>query len=212
MPRAAPLIAADGALTHRRIIAEATRLLYERGYHATTMRDIAKAVGTKAGSMYSHVTGKQEILREIGLGSMEDLVASGIGAVQKHPDEPAARPDAFIHFHAEYHTRFRFRAIVGDDGLRSLTESNLQAALHVRDEYEQILKQTLELGRDQLGWHVPDVSVAAFAIPTTCKAVSVWYRDDGRLSYTQLADLYSDSCLTALRESGSHTGSASPPS
>jgi AcrR family transcriptional regulator len=198
----------DGAATRRRIIDEATILFYERSYHATSMRDIAQAVGIKAGSLYNHFTGKQEILLDIALGSIEDLLAGGRRTVEKHPDDPAARLVAFIQFHVEYHTKFRFRAIVGDDGLRALTETNLHKALAVRDEYEQILKRTLELGRDRLGWHVPDVSVAAFGIATMCTAVGVWYRDDGRLSHTEIADLYSDFCLAGLRESGNGMGSA----
>jgi AcrR family transcriptional regulator len=196
----------DGAATRRRIIDEATMLFYERGYHATSMRDIAEAVGIKAGSLYNHFTGKQDILLDIALGSMEDLLAGGLRIVEEHPDDPAARLDAFIHFHVDYHTCQRFRAIVGDDGLRALSESNLPKALAVRDEYENILKTTLEFGRDKVGWHVPDVSVTAFAIATMCTAVGVWYREGGRLSPTQIADLYSDFCLAALRESGTLAG------
>ena len=45
--------------TEARIRREATELFYERGYHATSMRDIAARVGIKAGSLYNHFPGKQ---------------------------------------------------------------------------------------------------------------------------------------------------------
>jgi TetR/AcrR family transcriptional regulator, transcriptional repressor for nem operon len=48
--------------TRERIVAEADRLFYERGYEHTSFADIADAVGISRGNFYYHFKSKDEIL------------------------------------------------------------------------------------------------------------------------------------------------------
>ena len=48
-----------------RILAEASRLFHQKGYAATSMREIAQAVGMEAASLYNHIKGKEGLLAEI---------------------------------------------------------------------------------------------------------------------------------------------------
>jgi TetR/AcrR family transcriptional regulator, cholesterol catabolism regulator len=43
---------------------EAARLFAERGYHGTSIGDIAKAMGVQKGSVYAHIESKQDLLYE----------------------------------------------------------------------------------------------------------------------------------------------------
>lgn len=47
------------------IVAAATRLFTERGYHAVRMEDIAEATGITAGALYRHHRNKQALLQEV---------------------------------------------------------------------------------------------------------------------------------------------------
>lgn len=44
------------------IMAAAVRLFHERGFHATSMQDIADAVGLHKGSLYHYISGKEDLL------------------------------------------------------------------------------------------------------------------------------------------------------
>ena len=55
-------ITREADLTRDRILAEAAKLFRNQGYATTTLRQIANAVGIKAGSIYYHFTSKDELL------------------------------------------------------------------------------------------------------------------------------------------------------
>ncbi len=78
--------------TKSRILSESLRIFADRGYEATTMKDIGAAVGIKAASLYAHYSGKEELFRavfESALRTWEKLVsgffarAEGIGDLQE---------------------------------------------------------------------------------------------------------------------------------
>jgi AcrR family transcriptional regulator len=51
--------------TRRRILAAALDLFAERGYHATSMRDLARAVGVRESALYHHFSSKERILETV---------------------------------------------------------------------------------------------------------------------------------------------------
>ncbi|RAK11738.1 TetR family transcriptional regulator [Halanaerobium saccharolyticum] len=51
--------------TREKILNEALELFAENGYHGTSMREIAKAVGIKGSSIYNHFSGKEEIFSDL---------------------------------------------------------------------------------------------------------------------------------------------------
>lgn len=66
-------MASDGAVAIRR---EAVRLFAARGYDATSMRDIAKAVGLLPGSLYAHIDSKEQLLLEIVETGIDDFLSA----------------------------------------------------------------------------------------------------------------------------------------
>ncbi len=68
-----------------RLIAIATDLFKANGYAGTSMRDLAAAVGIEAGSLYSHVRSKEEILQAICFGMANKFM--------RHLDQVLARKD-----------------------------------------------------------------------------------------------------------------------
>src|SRR5918999_4660864 len=162
------------ASTEQRILDVATVFFYEKGYHATTMREVAARVGIKAGSLYNHFPSKEALLFEIAEGVMQDLLAGGREAVAAE-SQPREQLRALVRAHVVYHAEQRFRAKVADDQLNALGPERRTQVVAVRDEYERLWRDVLDAGRAQHGWIVPDTPVVTFAVPTMCTAVDVWY-------------------------------------
>jgi AcrR family transcriptional regulator len=185
------------ASTEQRILDVATVFFYEKGYHATTMREVAARVGIKAGSLYNHFPSKEALLFEIAEGVMQDLLAGGREAVAAE-SQPREQLRALVRAHVVYHAEQRFRAKVADDQLNALGPERRTQVVAVRDEYERLWRDVLDAGRAQHGWIVPDTPVVTFAVTTMCTAVDVWYRESGRLTPSDVADLYEELVLGAV--------------
>jgi AcrR family transcriptional regulator len=183
--------------TDQRILEAATALFSEKGYHGTSMREVAAAVGIKAGSLYNHFPGKEDLLFTIARGVMVELLEGGRSAIAGH-DEAADRLRALVRWHVVYHAEQRFRARVADEQLHALGPERRTQVVQVRDEYTRLFKDILEQGRGEDGWLVPDVSLITFAIGGMCTFVDAWYREDGPLTPAEIAELYADFILTAV--------------
>jgi TetR/AcrR family transcriptional regulator, cholesterol catabolism regulator len=61
----------------------AERLFSERGYQATTIREIARELQIEGGSLYSHISSKQALLYEIVLRGSEQFLRAGRDALAK---------------------------------------------------------------------------------------------------------------------------------
>jgi len=74
-------------MTRDEILDAAAQIISQKGFHATSMQDIARAVNLQKASLYHHVTSKQEILLAL-LDRALDLLIARIEAVVVKPLEP----------------------------------------------------------------------------------------------------------------------------
>jgi AcrR family transcriptional regulator len=72
--------------TRERLSIEAARMFSARGYHGTSIGDLAGALGIRKASIYSHITGKHDLLAEAALAgavafhAAQDAVGDGAPA------------------------------------------------------------------------------------------------------------------------------------
>src|SRR5918998_2561138 len=83
----------------------ALTLFAERGYHGTSMKDIAAAVGMRAPSLYNHVGAKQELLVEIverTLVDLQRLHAEAVGSTRDVAEALRRAVEAHVRYHARH--------------------------------------------------------------------------------------------------------------
>jgi len=126
-----------------RLLDAAAKLFSERGFHATSMRDIAKAVGMLSGSIYYHFESKEEMLLAVYEEGVRGVAERVEQAVAKH-DAPWARLEAACAAHLS-------GLIAHRDYARVMIETSPDAAggagrriRELRREYESRFRQLIE--------------------------------------------------------------------
>jgi AcrR family transcriptional regulator len=192
-----------GTQTERGIYEAAVRLISERGYHGTSQRSIAVAVGLQMSSLYHHFPSKQDLLVEIMARSMRDLISAVEQAVaQADGDGPEQRLRAAIRGHILFHADRRQEAFILDSELRALEPAGRELVIKLRDQYEQIFADILQQGMAEGVFRIPDCKIAVFMLMAMCTGVAVWYRPGGRLPLETVADIYTDLFLRGALAAG----------
>lgn len=179
------------------ILSEAVRIFREKGYHATSVQDIADAVGLQKGSLYHYISSKEELLYKIFEKStgaltvqLKEIVNSDSSptdklrqAIQAHIVALCDELDTFTVYIAER------RTLAG----RIQNRVRAEAERHAR-----LLQEILQEGIARGEFREVDSKVTTNAILGMCNWLHQWYSPTGRLSPEQIADLYSDLIVGGL--------------
>jgi AcrR family transcriptional regulator len=140
---------------------QAARLFAEKGYHGTSIGDIAEAMGVQKGSVYAHISSKQDLLWEIaskGAGAFH-------AALDAIPDELAAveRLRLALRGHLRVVAEQLEVATVFVREWRYLSDERRDQFLAERRRYDERLRELFREGRD-LGELRSDLDLAAAAL------------------------------------------------
>ncbi|NSC20844.1 TetR/AcrR family transcriptional regulator [Streptomyces albus subsp. chlorinus] len=185
----------------RRLLLGAVQAFAERGFHATTTRDIAGRAGMSPAALYIHYKTKEELLFHISRVGHERSVAVLEEAVEGAADcaERLARAvRAFVRWHAGHHTTAR----VVQYELAALEPEHYQRIVVLRRRSEEILRGVLEDGVAAGEFDICDIRGTALAVMSLCIDVARWFSPEGRRTPDEIGALYAD---LALRMAG-HRG------
>ncbi len=126
---------------------EAARLFAEKGYHGTSVGDLAKAMGVQKGSLYAHIDSKQDLLWEIASGGAAAFHAA-LDAVPE--DAPAVeRIRLAIASHLRVVSEQLDVATVFTREWRYLLDERREAFVAERRRYEERIRDLFRDGREQ---------------------------------------------------------------
>lgn len=181
------------------ILDSALRNMNERGYHGTSMRDIARDADITVASIYHHFKSKQEILQDIMTRALHDAIAMTRGALLRAGGLPDAQLQALVRAWVMFHTTRQLDALVGATELRSLNEAGRRLVVALRDEQEGLFRDVVERGVEEGAFEVEFPRDAVRGIINMGQSVCTWWRSDGPLRAEELADRYADLALAMVQ-------------
>jgi AcrR family transcriptional regulator len=175
----------------------AERLFSRQGYHATTMRHLAAALGIEGGSLYSHISGKYELLRTIVLRASEQFreAAREVLAAGGRPSEQLHR---LMQRHVAIVVESIDRAVIYHHEWQHLEDEDRALLKRHRDEYESAFRQIICAGMTCGEFVARDERLASISVLSLLNWTYQWYRPDGPLTADALANHFYTTIMCGL--------------
>jgi AcrR family transcriptional regulator len=186
------------AYKRERILEEAVKLFYERGFTGTTLDDIAAELGVTKPFIYTHFRGKVDLLAALCKPTIE-LSLAAVANAAALPGTPTERlrhaitdftkvvlqrqPNIAIYFREE----------------KNLSPDALAEINGLRRQFDHVLSGLLIEGAASGEFEIEDHSLAALALGGMISWAYTWYRPGGRLTLEETAGRMAD---LALRMAG----------
>ena len=181
---------ATAAGTLRRMLLSALVQFADRGYHAVSVRDIARGVGVRPSSMYEHTGSKEELLLDLMVIGHEDHREWLQRALGVAGDDPLAQMDRVMRAHVEFHATYPMLARVCNREIGSLSPAHLEKVMTIRNDSTGIILRVIEHGVHSGAFAVPDSYLAAAAIGAMGIRVAEWYTPESGIAVDDVADAY----------------------
>jgi len=181
------------------ILKAAAQIFRQKGYHAASMQDIADAVQLQKASLYHHIDSKQDILLAI-LDMALDLLIDDLQQVVASDYSPEEKIKRAMSGYIERLTEDGDLAAVLLLEYRSLEPELRAQHIQRRDRYENLWRGLIRDGVSAKVFRPVDEDIATFALLGVQNWTITWFREDGRMTAHQLADLFCNLFLNGLRE------------
>ncbi|RPI15571.1 MAG: TetR/AcrR family transcriptional regulator [Ignavibacteriae bacterium] len=181
------------------IFLTAERLFKEKGYMASSMRDIAAELDIEAASLYSHIKSKDEILETICF-RMADQFLESIAEANDLYFNAEERLKMAIKSHIKILTGDLNASSVFIREWRHLNEPRLSEFKELRNKYENEFRSILQNGEDENVFQTVDKKFAVLTILSALNWITEWYKPEGEMTSDEIAENLSAFILNGLRK------------
>ena len=169
------------AYKRERILEEAVKLFYERGFSGTTLDDIAGKLGVTKPFIYTHFRSKVALLEAICRPTIEMSLAAISHAAGQRGSASERLFNGIVDFSKVVLQRQGNIAVYFREE-KNLSEAGLADINALRKRFDRVLSELLEEGANAGEFRVADVRMAALAIGGMVSWAYTWYQPGGRLS------------------------------
>ncbi len=193
---ASPKVQAKRRRRRAEILQAALRAFRDKGYHATTLDDIAERLAIRNTALYHYFPDKEAILyachRE-SLAEVDRLLAEATSQCEQAPDQ--------LTYIIREHVRVMTETLQGSPlgfEVSSLSPKHQADVIGARDRYERGLRQIIIRGQREGAFRSVNPKIAVFAILGAINWIARWYRPDGTIHTQQLGSEFADHLVGGL--------------
>jgi AcrR family transcriptional regulator len=177
----------------------AKKLFKEKGYAATSMRDLAKEVGIEAASLYNHLSSKEELLNEMCFDIAEQFFQAFQTATAAE-QSPSKKLKGAIKAHIGVIANNLDASTVFFHEWIFLKEPDLSKFKKLRYQYEQGFRDLIQTGIVGKDFKDVNIKVAVFTIISALNATYDLYKSSEKLSQEEIAESISTLLLKGLKK------------
>jgi AcrR family transcriptional regulator len=172
----------------RRLKEVATRLFREKGYAATSIRELARGVDLETASLYHYMERKDQLLFEISEESLREVFET-VEPIARSSLEPLEKLRQMIQTHVSVVLEHPDKHAVMLAELRLLSPSNRDKIIDLRDRYEGLFESAITEAQDA-GVMRNDFAphLLKLALLNLLNWSIFWYRPDGPLDPQALGE------------------------
>ncbi|MEO7923456.1 MAG: TetR/AcrR family transcriptional regulator [Chitinophagaceae bacterium] len=181
------------------ILLRAAAMFREKGFPATSMRDLAEAVGIEAASLYNHIQSKSEILQEIVFRTanecnihLDSIGESNLGSTKKI--------ESLIRFHVQMMVnQFDDYCVMINEWIH-LSEPYLTNFVTQRRTYVQRMEAIIEEGVRNKEMKPVMPYVAMLTILSSVRGLEFWHRSGKKISPQAMEDNMVNHLINGLKK------------
>lgn len=177
----------------------ATDLFKKRGYAATSMRDLAQALGIEAASLYSHIKSKEEILQNICFRMARKFFSAMDDAFAQNTSSAEEKLEKAIIAHIKVITEDTSASAVFFSEWRHLSEPYFSEFLEMRERYEGIFFNILKEGEEKGEFAPMDLKFSVLTILSALNWTHNWFKPSGKMSAEQIGQRLASLLLNGIK-------------
>jgi TetR/AcrR family transcriptional regulator, cholesterol catabolism regulator len=180
------------------ILDVAATVFDERGYHESSVQDIADAAGLTKGGLYHHLSSKEATLFAIN----ERYLKAGLAEIKEIVDQPdvavVERLSQVVVAHAAHHDTYYPDLRVTLREFDNVTGEYREQLIGLRDEYERIVRRLIEDGINEGTIVDEDPEVLVMFVFGTLNWMCMWYRRDRQYTAAEFGQRFAELIRSAL--------------
>jgi AcrR family transcriptional regulator len=182
----------------------AARLFASRGYHGTSMEDIASAFGILKGSLYHYVESKEDLLIKVQGTAMQQMII-GLSRILEVEASYSEKLRAAFVYHLSFFGVLYARVVAfAGHSLDELPPALRERTREERSRYERLWRRLVTEGQSCGEFRRDlDVAMAVRALLGMANWLSIWYREKGEWQPSQIAEVFAKIALEGLAQSRS---------
>lgn len=169
------------------ILRKASAMFREKGFAATSMRDLAEAVGIEAASLYNHIRSKNEILEAICF-EVANIFNTNIETIEVSNQKTITKIDNLLRFHIRQMIENYEEVYVSDREWKHLDEPYLSNFQTQRRNYRKKFASIIEEGIAKNEIRKIDAPTAVLIILHAVSGIESWHRSKAKINAQELED------------------------